>query len=152
MRPNQRKNGIIQSYKAKHKDAASPRRKEAWPIKTKRCTNSSCRRVFKVDSLTCPHCGKKYPRVNLHDQFAVVLTYTGPSKLNVVKAIRRYTGLRLYYAKPICDHAPSLITTGFRLSQAETLKAAVRAAGGDVMIVPANRKLRGIFVLPEKAG
>ena len=33
-------------------------------MKTKRCTNSSCRKVFRVESHLCPYCGKKYPRAS----------------------------------------------------------------------------------------
>ena len=42
-------------------------------MKTKRCTDSSCRKVFRVESHECPHCGKKYPRVNsANDRYAVI--------------------------------------------------------------------------------
>ena len=125
-------------------------------MKTKRCTNSSCRRVFKVESLACPHCGKKYPResvdLDIRARYAVVLTHVGPSKLTLIRAMRKHTGLGLKDAKPIADNAPSLVVTGYRASQAETLRAEIRAAGGDVMIVPASRGTKGVFVLPKKAG
>lgn len=125
-------------------------------MKTKRCTNSSCRKVFKVENLACPHCGKKYPResvdLDLRGRYAVVLTYVGPSKLRVIKAIRMATGLGLKDAKTVTDYAPSLVGTDFQASQAEALRAEIRAAGGDVMIVPASRGTKGVFVLPKKAG
>ena len=48
-------------------------------MKTKRCTNSSCRKMFKVENTACPHCGKQYPRqipaFDKHGRFTVVLTY-----------------------------------------------------------------------------
>ena len=125
-------------------------------MKTKRCTNSSCRKVFKVENLACPHCGKKYPResvdLDLRGHYAVVLTYVGPSKLLLIKAIRVATGLGLKDAKTLVDYTPSLIGKRFRASQAEALKAEIRAAGGDAMIVPAGRGTKGVFVLPKKAG
>jgi len=125
-------------------------------MKTKQCTNSSCRKVFKVENLACPHCGKKYPResvdLDLRGQYAVVLTYVGPSKLRLIKAIRVATGLGLKDAKTVTDYVPSLVGTGFQASQAEALRAEIRAAGGDAMIVPASRGTKGVFVLPKKAG
>lgn len=125
-------------------------------MKTKRCTNSSCRKVFKVENLACPHCGKKYPResvdLDLRGQYAVVLTYVGPSKLPLIKAIRVATGLGLKDAKALVDYTPSLIGKRFRASQAKALRAEIRAAGGDAMIVPAGRGTKGVFVLPKKAG
>ena len=125
-------------------------------MKTKRCTNSSCRKVFKVENLACPHCGKKYPResvdLDLRGHYAVVFTYVGPSKLRLIKVIRVATGLGLKDAKTLVDYTPSLIGKRFRASQAEELRAEFRAAGGGAMIVPASRGTKGVFVLPKKAG
>ena len=125
-------------------------------MKTKRCTNSSCRKVFKVESTACPHCGKQFPRqipaFDKHGRFIVVLTYWGISKLAVIKVIRKHTALCLRDAKTISDNIPSLVSTGIRRPQAEALKAEIRSVGGDAMIIPASRGTRGIFVLPKKAG
>ena len=124
-------------------------------MKTKRCTNSSCRKVFKVENTTCPYCGKQYPRqtpvLDKNGRFAVVLTHWGISKLAVIKAMRKHTSLGLRDAKTITDNIPSLVSQGIRCHQADALKADIRAAGGDVMIIPANRGTRGIFVLPTRA-
>ena len=125
-------------------------------MKTKRCTNSSCRREFKPETLVCPHCGKKYPRANANldknKRYAVILTYCGPSKLSTIKVMRKHTGLGLRDCKELIDHTPSLIGKRFRASQAEALKAEIRAAGGDTMFVPTSRGTKGVFVLPKKAG
>lgn len=125
-------------------------------MKTKRCTNSSCRREFKLETLVCPHCGKQYPRANAgldkNKRYDVVLTYVGPSKLAVIKVIQKHTGLGLRDTVELVNHTPSLIGRRFRASQAEALKAEIRAAGGDAMIVPASRGTKGVFVLPKKAG
>lgn len=125
-------------------------------MKTKRCTNSSCRRVFKVETLACPYCGKKYPRecVDLDQRswYAVVLTHVGPNKLTLLGTIRKHTGLRLRDMKELTDHTPSLIGKRFRVSQAEALRADIRAAGGGAMVVPAIRGTKGVFVLSKKAG
>ncbi|MBR3949535.1 MAG: ribosomal protein L7/L12 [Oscillospiraceae bacterium] len=125
-------------------------------MKTKRCTNSSCRREFKLDTPICPHCGKKYPRANTtldkNRRYAVILSYVGPSKLMTIKVVRKHTGFGLRDSKELIDHTPSLIGKRFRASQAEALNAEIRAAGGDAMIVPASRGTKGVFVLPKKAG
>lgn len=119
----------------------------------KRCTNSSCRKVFRVETYTCPYCGKQYPRVNpVNDRYMVVLTYAGPSKLSVIKVIRSITTLGLRDAKTLADHTPSLVSNGFTRSMAEALKSDFRAAGGDAMIIPVSRGTHGIFVLPKKVG
>ncbi len=120
-------------------------------MKTKRCTNSSCRKVFKVEDTTCPYCGKQYPRQNPNGRFSVVLTHWGISKLAVIKVLRRHTGVGLRDAKMMIDNIPSLVSKGIQWHQTEVLKAEIRAAGGDVMIIPANRGTRGIFVLPTRA-
>lgn len=121
-------------------------------MKTKRCTNSSCRKVFKVEDTTCPYCGKQYPRQNPNGRFSVVLTHWGISKLAVIKAMRKHTSLGLRDAKTITDNIPSLVSEGIRCRQAEVLKADIRAAGGDAMIIPTCRGTKGIFVLPKRAG
>ena len=119
-------------------------------MKTKRCTNSSCRKEFDVVTATCPHCGKAYPRqipaFDKHDRFTVVLTYGGIRKLAVIKVIRKHTALCLRDVKTIADNIPSLVSTGIRRSQAEALKAKIRSAGGDAIIIPASRGTRGIYV------
>ena len=125
-------------------------------MKTKRCTNSSCRREFKLETTVCPHCGKKYPRANTaldkSKRYDVVLTYSGISKLQTIKVIRKHTGLLLRDSKVLIDHTPSLIGRRFLASQAETLRKEIREAGGDTMIVPSSRGTNGVFVLPKRAG
>ena len=120
----------------------------------KRCTNSSCRKVFRVETRSCPYCGKQYPRqipaFDKRDQFAVVLTDW--ETYAVIRAMRKHTGMSLLDAKTITDNIPGQVCTGIRRSQAEALKAEIRDAGGDAMIIPARRGTRGIFVLPKKAG
>ena len=117
----------------------------------KRCTNSSCRKVFRVETHTCPYCGKQYPRVNpVNDRYMVVLTYVGLNRLSVIKVIRSITLLNLRAAKTLTDHTPSLVDTGFTRSMAEALKSDFRAAGGDAMIIPVSRGTHGIFVLPKE--
>lgn len=121
-------------------------------MKTKRCTNSSCRKVFKAEALVCPHCGKKYPRATPCSRHFAVLTYTGCSKLAVIKQIRKYTGLGLRDSKMLIDNVPSLIGKALPKSQAEALCSDIRAAGGDVKLIPAVHGINGVFLLPKKVG
>ena len=125
-------------------------------MKTKRCTNSSCRKTFRTGIPICPHCGKQYPRqasvLDKNGRYTVVLTYWGISKLAVIKVLRKHTNLGLRDAKTITDNIPSLVSTGIQRLQAEALKADIRAVGGDAMILPAGRGTKGIFVLPKRAG
>lgn len=119
----------------------------------KRCTNSSCRKVFRVETHSCPYCEKQYPRVNpVNDRYMVVLTYVGPNKLSVIKVIRSITTLGLRDAKNLAEHTPSLVSDGFTRSMAEAVKSHFRFAGGDAMIIPVSRGTHGIFVLPKKVG
>lgn len=133
-------------------------------MKTKRCTNSSCRREFKLSTTVCPHCGKKYPRggfdpglrvdPGLRGQYAVVLTHVGTvftSKLSTIKVIRFRTGLGLRDAKTIIDNTPSLVATGITASQAITLRDEIQAEGSSAIVVSASRGRKGVFVLPKKA-
>lgn len=122
-------------------------------MKTKRCTNSSCRREFKLSTTVCPHCGKKYPRGGLRGQYAVVLTHVDPSKskLSTIKVIRFRTGLGLRDAKTIIDNTPSLVATGITASQAITLRDEIQAEGSSAIVVSASRGRKGVFVLPKKA-
>lgn len=120
-------------------------------MKTKRCTNPSCRREFKLEATVCPHCGKEYPRVK-NSLYAVILISCGPSKLDMIRVIRHYTSLGLKDSKDIVDHAPSLVGKGFQSSKAKELKADIRVVGGRALIVPGSHSMQGVFVLPKKVG
>lgn len=124
-------------------------------MKTKRCTNSSCRREFKLSTTVCPHCGKKYPRgsfdPDLRGQYAVVLTHVGPNRLKAAKMVRSRMGVGLKDAVTIINNTPSLVATGITASQANTLRDEIRAEGSVAIVVPASRGRKGVFVLPKKA-
>ena len=118
----------------------------------KRCTNSSCRKVFRVDSHECPYCGKQYPRVNPGaDKYAVVLTYIGAaSSVRIIMAAKPYTGRPdLNKWRMLNRNIPSLVVTNLTHQQAKACRVAIRAAGGDAMVIPVSRGTKGIFVYGE---
>lgn len=66
------------------------------------------------------------------DSFDVVLKSAGPSKLNVVKAVKDLTGLGLKEAKELVDGAPNTIKEGVDKATAEEIKAKLTEAGAEV--------------------
>ena len=67
-------------------------------------------------------------------EFTVVLKSAGATKLNVVKAVKELTGLGLKEAKDVVDAAPTNIKEKVSKEEAETLRAALMAAGADVEV------------------
>ena len=67
-------------------------------------------------------------------EFSVVLTETGPNKVNVIKAVRELTSLGLKEAKDLVDGAPKEIKAGVSKDDAEAIKKKVADAGGTVEI------------------
>ena len=67
-------------------------------------------------------------------EFDVELTSAGDSKLNVIKAVREITGLGLKEAKDLVEGAPKVIKEGVSKEEAESMKAALAAAGATVTI------------------
>jgi len=94
----------------------------------KKCTNSSCRRMFTVEpvnKVSCPYCGRVYPRIppapatdSVQTNWSVVLYSTGLRKLPTIKVIRMLTGLGLKDAKAVVDNAPSIVRTGLSITEA----------------------------------
>ncbi len=64
--------------------------------------------------------------------FDVVLTEVGPSKLQVVKAVKEACGLGLKEAKDLVDGAPATIKEGVTKDEAENLKKAIEEKGAKV--------------------
>jgi large subunit ribosomal protein L7/L12 len=64
--------------------------------------------------------------------FDVVLTSAGAAKLAVVKEVKTLLGLGLKEAKDIVDGAPAVVKAGAPKAEAESLKAALEAAGASV--------------------
>jgi len=67
-------------------------------------------------------------------EFDVTLKDAGANKLNVVKEVKNLLGLGLKEAKDLVDGAPSALKTGVSKAEAESVKAALEAAGAVVEV------------------
>jgi large subunit ribosomal protein L7/L12 len=67
-------------------------------------------------------------------EFTVVLTATGPNKINVIKAVREVTSLGLKEAKDLVDGAPKPIKEGVNKDEAESIKKKFTDAGATVEV------------------
>ena len=65
-------------------------------------------------------------------EFDVILTSAGGTKLQVVKEVKNLLGVGLKDAKVLVDGAPGPIKEGVAKEEAESLKAALEAAGASV--------------------
>ena len=66
------------------------------------------------------------------DEFDVMLTSSGSSKINVIKVVRTITGLGLKEAKELVDSAPKAVKEGANKSEAEEIKGQLEEAGASV--------------------
>ena len=66
------------------------------------------------------------------DEFDVVLTSFGATKVAVIKAVRTITGLGLKEAKDTVEGAPSTIKEGVSKTEAEEFKKQLEEAGASV--------------------
>ena len=66
------------------------------------------------------------------DEFDVILTSAGSSKINVIKVVRTITSLGLKEAKELVDGAPKAIKEGVAKAESEELKSQLEEAGGSV--------------------
>jgi large subunit ribosomal protein L7/L12 len=67
-------------------------------------------------------------------EFTVVMTAVGPTKINVIKAVREVTSLGLKEAKELVDGVPKNIKEGVSKSEADTLAKKFRDVGAIVEI------------------
>ncbi len=67
-------------------------------------------------------------------EFNVILTETGPNKINVIKEVRALTSLGLKEAKDLVDNPPKPIKEGATKEEAQKIKEKIVAAGGKVEI------------------
>lgn len=65
-------------------------------------------------------------------EFDVILNSAGAAKLAVVKEVKNLLGIGLKDAKGLVDGAPAPIKEGVPKAEAESLKAALEAAGAEV--------------------
>ena len=66
------------------------------------------------------------------NEFDVILTAAGGSKLAVVKLVKELTGLGLKEAKELVDGAPKPLKEGVAKDEAEALKSQLEEAGAEV--------------------
>ena len=68
------------------------------------------------------------------DEFDVVLTSAGASKVKVIKVVREITGLGLKEAKEVVDGAPKTIKEAVSKAEAEDIKAKLEAEGAKITL------------------
>jgi len=66
------------------------------------------------------------------DEFDVVLTDAGASKINVIKEVRGITGLGLKEAKDLVEAAPKAVKEGCAKAEAEEIQKKLEEAGAKV--------------------
>ncbi len=67
-------------------------------------------------------------------EFDVVLADAGPSKINVIKAVREITGLGLKEAKDLVEGAPKAVKEGVGKDEAAEVKKKLEEAGAKVEV------------------
>jgi len=65
-------------------------------------------------------------------EFDVMLNSAGSAKLAVVKEVKNLLGVGLKEAKELVDAAPGVVKAGVPTAEAESIKAALEAAGAEV--------------------
>lgn len=66
------------------------------------------------------------------DEFDVMLTDAGASKINVIKEVRGITGLGLKEAKDLVEAAPKAVKEGCTKAEAEEIQKKLEEAGAKV--------------------
>ena len=77
------------------------------------------------------HCSKPEEE---QTEFDVILKSAGANKLAVVKEVKNLLNLGLKEAKDIVDAAPAPLKNGVSKDEADSIKAALDAAGAEVEI------------------
>ena len=65
-------------------------------------------------------------------EFDVSMTSFGESKINVIKAVRKFSGLGLKEAKELVEGAPCVVKEGASKEEADGIKAELEEAGATV--------------------
>jgi len=68
-------------------------------------------------------------KVEEKNEFSIMLSAVGASKVNVIKVVRTITGLGLKEAKDLVDGAPKVIKDGVSKEDAETIQKQLTEAG-----------------------
>ena len=85
-----------------------------------------------VAAVTAATAGGGEAAVEEKDEFDVVITSAGSSKISVIKAVRTMTALGLKEAKELVDSAPKAVKEGVSKAEAEEVKAQLEEAGASV--------------------
>lgn len=72
------------------------------------------------------------PVVEEKTEFDVRIVTIGPTKINVIKAVREITGLGLKEAKDLVEMVPKVLKEGLNKADAELIAAKLRASGAGV--------------------
>ncbi len=67
-------------------------------------------------------------------EFDVILKSPGAKKLEVVKVVKKLTGLGLKEAKELVDKSPGAVKEGISKEEAEDIKKALEEAGAEVEV------------------
>lgn len=76
--------------------------------------------------------GEAAEAVDEKTAFTVVLKAAGDQKINVIKAVREFTGLGLAESKALVDGAPKTLKENVAKAEAEDAKKAIEAVGATV--------------------
>lgn len=81
----------------------------------KKCTNSKCRKTFthvieKGIVVTCPYCGKKYPRIKVEGEERGVYIYSASNWVWTARVLRSNTNLKLKGCADLLHSLPYLVT------------------------------------------
>ncbi len=74
------------------------------------------------------------PAAEEKTEFTVVLTETGPNKINVIKEVRAITGLGLKESKDLVEGAPKPVKDGVSKEEAAKIKESLEKAGAKAEI------------------
>ena len=85
-----------------------------------------------VEAVAATPAGSGEAATEEKDEFDVILTSSGSSKINVIKVVRTLTSLGLKEAKELVDSAPKAIREGVSKSEAEEVKTKLEEAGASV--------------------
>ena len=81
-----------------------------------------------------PAAAAEAPKVEEKTEFDVILKEAGAKKIEVIKVVRKATGLGLKEAKDLVDGAPTAVKEGISKADAEDLKKKLEAAGAGVEV------------------
>ncbi|MDD4327928.1 MAG: 50S ribosomal protein L7/L12 [Eubacteriales bacterium] len=85
-------------------------------------------------AVAAPAAGGAAEAVEEQTEFTVMLNEAGPTKINVIKAVREITALGLKEAKELVDAAPKAIKENVSKEEAEATAAKLKEAGAVVEV------------------